>query len=119
MIKTNSEKLLSIVLHTVLISLFCIEIVYCYFFSNVAYLGKINFDDFQRERSFKEFREYATSKLANLLFTFELQKRSDAGQWGLTVTAAHPGYAKTERKRISGEEYYRICLNFKVRSYLV
>jgi NAD(P)-dependent dehydrogenase (short-subunit alcohol dehydrogenase family) len=39
---------------------------------------------------------YAQSKLANLIFTFELQRRSDAGGWGLMSNAAHPGYARTE-----------------------
>jgi hypothetical protein len=34
--------------------------------------------------------------LANLLFTFELQRHSDAYGWGLMSNAAHPGYARTE-----------------------
>lgn len=67
-------------------------------FNYLSKFGKIDFNDFQREQCFKPFREYGTSKLANLLVTFELQRRSDAGQWGLTVTAAHPGYARTECK---------------------
>lgn len=59
--------------------------------SIASHIGKINFDDLQLERSFKGFRDYGTTKLMNLMFTFELQRRSDAAGWGLRVNAAHPG----------------------------
>jgi NAD(P)-dependent dehydrogenase (short-subunit alcohol dehydrogenase family) len=39
---------------------------------------------------------YGASKLANLMFALELQRRSDAAGWGLMSLAAHPGYARTE-----------------------
>ncbi len=58
--------------------------------------GAIRFDDLQAERSYGPWRAYAQSKLANLLFTFELQRRSGANGWGVLCDAAHPGYARTE-----------------------
>ena len=58
--------------------------------------GSIHFDDLEWERRYKAWGAYAQSKLANLLFTFELQRRSDANHWGLVSNAAHPGGSKTE-----------------------
>jgi NAD(P)-dependent dehydrogenase (short-subunit alcohol dehydrogenase family) len=58
--------------------------------------GSIHFDDLQWERRYKPWPAYQQSKLANLLFTFELQRRSDAGAWGLMSLAAHPGFARTD-----------------------
>jgi NAD(P)-dependent dehydrogenase (short-subunit alcohol dehydrogenase family) len=55
----------------------------------------IDFDNLQGERSYRPWPAYQQSKLANLLFAFELQRRSDTGGWGLTTVAAHPGYART------------------------
>ena len=56
----------------------------------------MDFDDLQSERRYRRVRAYGQSKLANLLFMTELQRRSDAGSWGLTSTGAHPGFARTE-----------------------
>jgi NAD(P)-dependent dehydrogenase (short-subunit alcohol dehydrogenase family) len=58
--------------------------------------GKIDFGNLQAERKYNSWAAYQQSKLANLLFTFELQRRSDAHGWGLMSNAAHPGYARTE-----------------------
>jgi NAD(P)-dependent dehydrogenase (short-subunit alcohol dehydrogenase family) len=58
--------------------------------------GKIDFANLQAERKYNSWAAYQQSKLANLLFTFELQRRSDAYGWGLMSNAAHPGYARTE-----------------------
>lgn len=58
--------------------------------------GAIHFDDLQFERSYKPWAAYSQSKLAMLMFTFELQRRSDAAGWGLMSIAAHPGFARTE-----------------------
>jgi NAD(P)-dependent dehydrogenase (short-subunit alcohol dehydrogenase family) len=63
--------------------------------SSVYHAGRIAFDDLQSAHAYSPFRAYAQSKLANLLFTFELQRRSDALGWGLVSTAAHPGIART------------------------
>jgi NAD(P)-dependent dehydrogenase (short-subunit alcohol dehydrogenase family) len=64
--------------------------------SSAARMGNMGFDDLQAERSYKPFAVYSQSKLANLLFTFELQRHSDAHNWGLMSNAAHPGYALTD-----------------------
>jgi NAD(P)-dependent dehydrogenase (short-subunit alcohol dehydrogenase family) len=58
--------------------------------------GKIDFDNLQAERSYKSWSAYQQSKLANLLFTFELQRRSDKHRWRLMSNAAHPGYSRTD-----------------------
>jgi NAD(P)-dependent dehydrogenase (short-subunit alcohol dehydrogenase family) len=55
----------------------------------------IHFDDLQWTRRFNSWEAYAQSKLAVLIFALELQRRSDAGGWGLMSNAAHPGYART------------------------
>ena len=55
----------------------------------------IHFDDLQWQRRYSPWPAYAQSKLAMLVFALELQRRSDAGSWGLMSNAAHPGYART------------------------
>ncbi|MCQ1572210.1 SDR family oxidoreductase [Neorhizobium galegae] len=56
----------------------------------------INFDDLQAERDYKPMPVYSRSKLACLMFAFELQRRSDAAGWGITSIAAHPGISRTD-----------------------
>ncbi len=58
--------------------------------------GRIHFDDLQWKKGYSPQAAYGQSKLANLLFTFEAQRRSDAAGWGLMSNAAHPGFARTE-----------------------
>jgi NAD(P)-dependent dehydrogenase (short-subunit alcohol dehydrogenase family) len=58
-------------------------------------IGRIDFDDLQSERSYQRWRAYGQSKLANLLFTFELDRRLRAAGSGLRSLAAHPGYSAT------------------------
>jgi NAD(P)-dependent dehydrogenase (short-subunit alcohol dehydrogenase family) len=66
-------------------------------------MGSIDLQDLNWERKpYKAWRAYGQSKLANLLFTAELQRRlSDAGSTVL-ATAAHPGYAATNLQFHSG-----------------
>lgn len=64
--------------------------------SIAARQGTIDFDDLQAERNYKPMPVYAQSKLASLLFAFELQRRSTAEGWGITSIAAHPGIARTD-----------------------
>jgi NAD(P)-dependent dehydrogenase (short-subunit alcohol dehydrogenase family) len=64
--------------------------------SGAHHTGKIDFDDLQRAKRYSPWLAYSQSKLANLLFAFELQRRSDQAGWGLMSNAAHPGYARTE-----------------------
>ncbi|MDQ6777488.1 MAG: oxidoreductase [Actinomycetota bacterium] len=63
--------------------------------SAVHGIGRIDFDDLQSERRYQRWRAYGQSKLANLLFTFELQHRASAAETDLESMAAHPGYAAT------------------------
>ena len=58
-------------------------------------IGKIDFDDLQRERSYNRWPAYGQSKLANLLFTLELDRRLKASNADLLSVAAHPGYSAT------------------------
>ena len=59
------------------------------------HLAKIDFEDLHLERGYRPIKAYGRSKLAVLLFTLELQRRSESGRWRLLSVAAHPGYART------------------------
>jgi len=62
--------------------------------------ARINFDDLHRERSYRRVAAYSQSKLANLMFTYELQHRLSGAGTTIAV-AAHPGLAGTELTRNS------------------
>ena len=64
--------------------------------SVAARSGAIDFDNLQAERSYQPMPVYSQSKLANLMFAFELQRRSWTAGWGITSVAAHPGISRTE-----------------------
>jgi NAD(P)-dependent dehydrogenase (short-subunit alcohol dehydrogenase family) len=55
--------------------------------------GHIDFDDLQEEKSYSALRSYSQSKLAQVLFTFELAKKLQGT--GVTVDAVHPGVVAT------------------------
>jgi NAD(P)-dependent dehydrogenase (short-subunit alcohol dehydrogenase family) len=57
--------------------------------------GHIEFDDLQGERKYRRWGAYGQSKLANLLFAFELDRRLRASGSSIRSVAAHPGYAAT------------------------
>src|SRR5690606_9485870 len=59
--------------------------------SAFAWSGRIDFDDLQSERRYRKWAAYAQSKLANLVFAKELDRRIAE----VTSVAAHPGYAAT------------------------
>lgn len=64
--------------------------------SNAHKFGAMRWDDLNWERGrYSKWRAYAQSKLANLLFSGELQRRATAAGTRLTAAAAHPGYAAT------------------------
>ena len=63
--------------------------------SGIHVRGKINFDDLQSTNSYSAWRAYAQSKLANLLFTYELQRKLEATGSPVSALAVHPGYAST------------------------
>ncbi|HEV8276290.1 MAG TPA: oxidoreductase [Streptosporangiaceae bacterium] len=60
--------------------------------------ARVNFDDLQSERSYSRVAAYSQSKLANLMFTCELQRRLSGAGTTIAV-AAHPGLANTELAR--------------------
>ena len=63
--------------------------------------ARINFDDLQASRNYSRVAAYGQSKLANLLFTYELQRRLAASAASTIAVAAHPGGSNTELVRNS------------------
>jgi NAD(P)-dependent dehydrogenase (short-subunit alcohol dehydrogenase family) len=61
---------------------------------------RINFEDLMGEKSYSKWGAYGQSKLANLLFTSELQRRLAANDLTVTASAAHPGYAATNLQSV-------------------
>ncbi|MGO9144119.1 MAG: SDR family oxidoreductase [Streptosporangiaceae bacterium] len=55
--------------------------------------GRIDFDDLQGERNYSGQRAYSQSKLANVMFTYELARRLEGT--GVTATVCHPGVVRT------------------------
>jgi NAD(P)-dependent dehydrogenase (short-subunit alcohol dehydrogenase family) len=73
--------------------------------SSMAYLrGNIDFDNLRSEISYDPMREYSQSKLADLLFSIELQRRIAANGDQTLSVAAQPGANKTELVRHMSEE---------------
>ena len=64
--------------------------------SSIAHLrGEIHFNDLQLERGYEGMRAYTQSKLANLMFALELQRRLTRAGAATISVAAHPGVAAT------------------------
>jgi len=61
--------------------------------SNAHAMGRIAFDDLQGERSYSGARAYNQSKLANVLFTYELARKLKGTR--VTANALHPGVVRT------------------------
>ncbi len=62
--------------------------------------GNINLEDLNwQKRSYNAFLAYGDSKLANLLFTYELARRLNKANVGILSVAAHPGWSATELMR--------------------
>lgn len=57
--------------------------------------GKLNFNDLQSKSSYNPMRAYQQSKLANLMFAFELQRRLSVAGSTIESMAAHPGVSNT------------------------
>jgi len=64
--------------------------------SGAHHTGQINFDDLQWTKTYRPWPAYSQSKLAMLMFAFELDRRSRTGGWGIMSNAAHPGFARTD-----------------------
>ncbi len=73
-------------------------------------IGKINFDDLQGERRYINWLAYGQSKLANLMFGFELQRRASAAGTALESMIAHPGYARTNLQFASPAWYEQMIM---------
>jgi len=67
--------------------------------------GRMQFDDLQGERSYGRWSAYSQSKLANLLFTFELQRRLEAAASPVRGVASHPGYAATNLQSAAAPKF--------------
>lgn len=85
--------------------------------SVAARQGKIDFANLQAEKSYDPMVAYSQTKLACVMFGFELQRRSDANGWGIASIAAHPGVSRTElinngMGRSSGAGFARRYLSF-------
>ena len=63
-------------------------------------MGSIRFDDLQWKNGYGKWRAYGQSKLANLLFTFELQRKADSAGKKFLSVACHPGYAATNLQAV-------------------
>jgi len=73
--------------------------------SSAHQLGRIDFDDLNWEhKRYRRWRAYGQSKLANLLFTSELQRRLTEAGSRVRAMAAHPGYAATNLQSRSGSK---------------
>jgi NAD(P)-dependent dehydrogenase (short-subunit alcohol dehydrogenase family) len=69
--------------------------------SLVALIGRIHFNDLQGDAAYHRWLAYAQSKLANLLFAFELARRVSVAELDLVSVAAHPGAAATNLQTTS------------------
>jgi NAD(P)-dependent dehydrogenase (short-subunit alcohol dehydrogenase family) len=77
--------------------------------SNAHRMGRIDFSDLNWERKpYRAWRAYGQSKLANLLFTAELQRRLTVAGSEVRATAAHPGYAATNLQFHSGNRLFDV-----------
>ncbi|MEU4047494.1 SDR family oxidoreductase [Streptomyces antibioticus] len=63
--------------------------------SSAARTSKINWGDLESVKNYSPVRSYGASKLANLLFALELDRRSRVAAWGVVSNAAHPGTTLT------------------------
>ncbi len=63
--------------------------------SSAHRLSKMRFDDLHWERGYDKWRAYGQSKLANLLFTYELDRRIKAAKLPVVTVACHPGYTQS------------------------
>jgi NAD(P)-dependent dehydrogenase (short-subunit alcohol dehydrogenase family) len=72
--------------------------------------GHLNFDDLQCERSYSSLKAYAQSKLADLMFAFELERRLRAASSPIMSIAAHPGVANTNLFRTGDHSKFESAL---------
>ena len=68
--------------------------------STAHFAGRVNFDDLQSQKKYSTMRVYGTSKLMNVLFTYELDRRLEGS--GITVNALHPGFVASNFGKSNG-----------------
>ncbi|HEV2030391.1 MAG TPA: oxidoreductase [Candidatus Dormibacteraeota bacterium] len=85
--------------------------------SNNHKAGQMRFDDLQGERRYSRWGAYAQSKLANLLFAFELDRRLKGRGWRLISVAAHPGYSATNLQLSGPPPYERLVMRLSNRLF--
>lgn len=73
--------------------------------------GRINFDDLQASRSYQGFGTYSQSKLANVLFAYELAQRLTGT--GVTVNALHPGFVASNFGKNNGR-FFKLIFDYIV-----
>jgi retinol dehydrogenase 14 len=83
--------------------------------SGAQSMGRIDFDDLQGERNWSGQRAYNQSKLANVMFTYELARRLDGT--GVTATVLHPGVVRTAFGAEDPARWHRVFLPL-VRPFL-
>lgn len=66
--------------------------------------GRMNFSDLHGQRKYSPFGAYSQSKLANLLFTLELQRRLESKGASTVCVSAHPGFAATNLQYVAAKE---------------
>ncbi len=69
-------------------------------------MGTLKFSDLQREHGYNNWLAYGQSKLANLMFALELQRRAAAAGSRLESMAAHPGYSATNLQTAGPNRFY-------------
>ncbi len=62
-------------------------------------VDSIDFDNLRLEKSYDEWREYAVSKLADILFSYELDRRFRNARMPAIAVAVHPGVTRTDLQR--------------------
>jgi NAD(P)-dependent dehydrogenase (short-subunit alcohol dehydrogenase family) len=71
--------------------------------------GTMNFEDLQGESRYSRWGAYGQSKLANLMFCFELQRRATEAGTNLKSMASHPGYAATNLQFAGPTRFYELA----------
>jgi NAD(P)-dependent dehydrogenase (short-subunit alcohol dehydrogenase family) len=78
--------------------------------SSAFWMGQMRFDDLQSERRYSRWEAYAQSKLANILFARELQRRLEASGAETLSNVTHPGHAATNLQNHPTNRFEAIAL---------
>lgn len=73
--------------------------------------GEMDFDDLNWEKSYSKWGAYGRSKLTNLLFTYELERKFQASEMNIISAAAHPGYAATNLQSEGGSGLQKAAMS--------